>query len=147
MTYIVNTNQGLGQDLPGMDLQKPPKSSCTIGHPLDGDLSDSETVFVTTEDDGAGGTVTFVRNLKGDSFTKRNNIVETEYVIQDDIQINTPVVDNGKTLKYFSQSLSYQVYSFVYIQNKKIHLAEGMMDVLTSCGGTLKFLTRRSIFS
>ena len=49
---------------------------------------------------------------------------------------------NQKSLRSVSQILG-----FVYVENNKIQLAEGMMDLLTSCGGTLKFLTLKSIFS
>ena len=111
MTVIVNTNQTLAQAPTDMALHKPAKSSCTIGHPLESDYSDSDTVFVTTEDDGAGGTVTFVRNLQGHNLSKETDIVETEYVIEDNLQTTTPHVDQGKRLGYiFKMGVTPSLY-------------------------------------
>ena len=101
MTVILNTNQTMDHASTSMTLHKQAKTSCTVGHPLESDYSDSDTVFVTTEDDGVGGTVTLIRNLKGHNISKENDIVETEYVIQENLQSTTPHADNGKILRYF----------------------------------------------
>ena len=67
MAVIVGTNQALlPTSTAAMRLRQPTKSLYSGGDSMETDLSDNETVFVTTEDDGAGGTVTFVQNIKGE---------------------------------------------------------------------------------
>ena len=75
-------------------------------HQIETDITDNETVFVTTEDDGAGGTVTFVQNIKGENISKDGEMVETEYVIEDNLPATTVEIDNGKFLCSFAP-LSY----------------------------------------
>ena len=65
-------------------------------HQIETDITDNETVFVTTEDDGAGGTVTFVQNIKGENISKDDGMVETEYVIEDNLPTTTVEIENGK---------------------------------------------------
>ena len=65
-------------------------------HQIETDITDNETVFVTTEDDGAGGTVTFVQNIKGENISKDDGMVETEYVIEDNLPATTVEIDNGR---------------------------------------------------
>ena len=97
INVIVGTSQNL---LPtssaAMRLRQPPKTMYSGGDQMETDLSDNETVFVTTEDDGAGGTVTFVQNIKGENISKEDGIVQTEYVLEDNLQTTSIEIDNGK---------------------------------------------------
>ena len=87
-------------------LQQQTATLYSGSHQIETDITDNETVFVTTEDDGAGGTVTFVQNIKGENISKDGEMVETEYVIEDNLPATTVEIDNGKFLFSFS-SLSY----------------------------------------
>ena len=89
-------------------LQHPTKSSYSGNYRMETDMSDNETVFVTTEDDGAGGTVTFVQNIKGENISKDDGRVQTEYIIEDNFQATTVEIDDGKT------------YIFLHIMYNKI---------------------------
>ena len=96
MTVIVDTNQTMVPSSNVVTLHNQDKRMGRISRPTESDLSDSETVFVTTEDDGAGGTVTFVQNIKGQNISKEENVVQTEYVIEDNLQTTMTETDNGK---------------------------------------------------
>ena len=93
---IVDTNQTLVPTSNVVTLQNPDSRLQLMGRQNENELSDSETVFVTTEDDGAGGTVTFVQNIKGQNISKEQHTVQTEYVIEDNLQTTSVEIDNGK---------------------------------------------------
>ena len=69
------------------------------------EFSDSETVFVTTEDDGTEATVTFLKNSKDNTFSKKDEVIQTEYIIHDNQQTMEPQVYKGKILSTFALKL------------------------------------------
>ena len=96
-------------------------------HQIETDITDNETVFVTTEDDGAGGTVTFVQNIKGENISKDDGMVETEYVLEDNLPATTVEIDHGRFFLitfiigvrlHINYSIKFYVLSSIY---KLIH--------------------------
>ena len=107
MTGFVGSNQSASTNI---ELQRQTEQLCSsVSHTVENDLSDNDTVYVTTEDDGVGGTVTFVQNIKGENITNEGHIGQTEYVIEDDLQTTTTQIDNGK-LYHFLIHCSFKPY-------------------------------------
>ena len=100
MEIIVGTNSNLipSSAAAALKLPHPTKSSYSGSYHMETDMSDNETVFVTTEDDGAGGTVTFVQNIKGENISKDDGRVQTEYIIEDNFQATTVEIDDGNCI-------------------------------------------------
>ena len=102
-SIIVDSNQALFQSsLTDNRLSEKQIVSCTVGHMQESEFSDSETVFVTTEDDGAEATVTFLKNSKDSTFSKKEEVVQTEYIIHDNQQTMAPQVNKGKILSKYT---------------------------------------------
>ena len=102
MDVIVGTNSNLipSSSAAALRLQHPTKPSYSGSYHMETDMSDNETVFVTTEDDGAGGTVTFVQNMKGENISNDDGRVQTEYIIEDNFQATTVEIDDGNIYSY-----------------------------------------------
>merc|ERR1712126_336718 len=98
-------------------LQNPTKSSYSGSYHMETDMSDNETVFVTTEDDGAGGTVTFVQNIQGENISKDDGRVQTEYIIEDNFQATTVEIDDVPT----DQNISRHSVTTLSNQSKSIN--------------------------
>ena len=111
MAGFVGSNQPASTSI---ELQRQTEQLCSrVSHTVENDLSDNDTVYVTTEDDGVGGTVTFVQNIKGENITNEGHIGQTEYVIEDDLQTTTTQIDNGK-LYHFLIHCSFKPYYSIF---------------------------------
>ena len=60
------------------------------------DFAESETVYVTTEDDSSGQTITFVQNLHEGDISGRKTMTETEYIVQENPENIASHLEAGK---------------------------------------------------
>ena len=96
MTVIVDaTNQHLVPTSGMTVFNQQEKKIFTVDNKIASDHIEGETVFVTTEDDGAGGTITYVQNLPGDTVPNDDRILGTEYVIEEGLQDGGTETENG----------------------------------------------------
>ena len=96
MTVIVDaTNQQLVPTSGMTVFNQQEKKIYTVNNKVASDHIEGETVFVTTEDDGAGGTITYVQNLPGDTVSNADGILGTEYVIEEGLQDGGTETENG----------------------------------------------------
>ena len=103
MTVIVDaTDQQLvsTSGIPVFSRQE--KKIYTVNNKVASDHIEGETVFVTTEDDGAGGTITYVQNLPGDTVSNEDGILGTEYVIEEGLQDGDTETENGMINLYIT---------------------------------------------
>ena len=110
MTVIVDaTDQQLvpTSGIPVFSQQE--KKIYTVNNKVASDHIEGETVFVTTEDDGAGGTITYVQNLPGDTVSNADGVLGTEYVIEEGLQDGGTETENGmiNLFKYMEIIKSY----------------------------------------
>ena len=112
MEVIVGTNSNFipVSSAAALTFQHPTKSTYSGSYHMENDISDNETVFVTTEDDGAGGTVTFVQNIKRENISKDDGRVQTEYIIEDNFQATTVEIDDGNTCFFLYIMLNKKKY-------------------------------------
>ena len=87
MTVIVDaTNQHLVPTSGMTVFSQQEKKIFTVDNKIASDHIEGETVFVTTEDDGAGGTITYVQNLPNNTVSNEDGTLGTEYVIEEGVQ-------------------------------------------------------------
>ena len=103
MTVIVDgTNQQLVPTSGMTVFNQQEKKIYTVNNKIASDHIEGETVFVTTEDDGAGGTITYVQNLPGDTVSNADGILGTEYVIEEGLQDGGTETENGMINLYIT---------------------------------------------
>ena len=110
MTVIVDaTNQHLVPTSGMTVFNQQEKKIFTVDNKIASDHIEGETVFVTTEDDGAGGTITYVQNLPGDTVSNADGVLGTEYVIEEGLQDGGTETENGmiNLFKYMDIIKSY----------------------------------------
>jgi len=110
MTVIVDaTNQQLVPTSGMTVFKQQEKKIYTVNNKIASDHMEGETVFVTTEDDGAGGTITYVQNLPGDTVSNADGVLGTEYVIEEGLQDGGTENENGmiNLYKYNDIIMSY----------------------------------------
>ena len=103
MTVIVDaTNQHLVPTSGMTVFNQQEKKIFTVDNKIASDHIEGETVFVTTEDDGAGGTITYVQNLPNNTVSNEDGTLGTEYVIEEGLQDGDTETENGMINLYIT---------------------------------------------